>query len=324
MPDDTPSTLIDAVRYFADRAVCEAYMESIRWPDGDVTCPECGASGDRIGRIETRHMLRCKDCRKQFSRKVGTIFESSPLPLGHWFVAVWAVANCKNGISSHELARALGVQQRSAWFMLHRIRHAMQLGDSDERFDGDSEADTTYVGGRAKNMHAAKRERKIRGRGAIGKAPVHGVLQRGDSERPSVVRATVLDNERQESLLGEVRRNVRYGANVYTDSAESYGDLALTHIHRAVDHSTQYAIGNVHTNGLENFWSLLKRSLRGTYIAVAPFHLHRYVAEQVYRFNERTGGDASRFVEVLRRVIGKRLTYRVLTAQDDAGFMGLT
>jgi transposase-like protein len=147
MPDDTPSTLIEAVRYFADRAVCEQYMREIRWPDGDVACPHCSATGDRIGEIKSRHKYQCKACRKQWSNKVGTIFEDSPLPLGHWFVAVWAVANCKNGISSHELSRALGVQQRTAWFMLHRIRHAMAV-DSDDRFDGPAEADTTYVVGK--------------------------------------------------------------------------------------------------------------------------------------------------------------------------------
>lgn len=154
MTDDCPKTLIEAVRYFSDREVCEAYMRRIKWPDGKIVCPECGASGDRIGEIKTRHMLRCKDCRKQFSYKVGTIFEDSPLGLDKWFVAVWSIANCKNGISSHELGRAIGVTQKTAWFMLYRIRKAMEISGGDDQFGGTVEADTTYVGGKAENMHA--------------------------------------------------------------------------------------------------------------------------------------------------------------------------
>jgi transposase-like protein len=317
---DTPKTLIDAVRYFAHRDVCEAYMRKIRWPNGTIVCPECGAKGQRIGEIATRHMLRCKDCRKQFSHKVGTIFEDSPLGLDKWFVAVWAIANCKNGISSHELARALGVTQKTAWFMLHRIRKAMEVGGLD-KFDGPAEADATYVGGKAKNMHKKRREQAIVGRGAVGKAIIHGILQRGET---SQVRADVIGSDDAAVMLPLVRRAVRYGARVFTDSARSYGELVLTHWHKAVDHSKAYAIGEIHTNGLENFWSLLKRALGGTYIAVAPFHLHRYTAEQVFRFNNRATNDGGRFELALGQTIGKRLTYRVLTGFEDAGFMGIT
>jgi transposase-like protein len=155
---DTPKTLLEAARYFADITVCEDYMRDIRWAGGSPVCPAC--NGERIGEIATRRLLRCKDCRKQFSHKVGTIFEHSPLSLDKWFVAVWAIANCKNGVSSHELARTLGVEQRSAWFMLHRIRKAMEI-EAGDKFDGPAEADTTYVGGRAANMHTRRRERII-------------------------------------------------------------------------------------------------------------------------------------------------------------------
>jgi len=315
-----PENLLDAVRYFSDLGVCDAYMRRIKWPGGKITCPACGS--ERIGEIKTRHLLRCKDCRKQFSPKVGTIFEDSPLGLDKWFVAVWAIANCRNGISSHELGRALGVTQKTAWFMLHRIRRAME-SDSFDKFDGPAEADTTYVGGKAENMHAKRRKKIIQGRGAVGKTPVHGVLQRGRDDDPSQVRTSVLGSETQAELMRQVRSRVRHGAAVYTDAASAYGALCLTHAHKAVDHSVCYVDGEAHTNGLENFWSLFKRSLKGTYVAVAPFHLFRYVEEQAFRFNHRLQSDFGRFFQCLSQVVGKRLTYRVLGAVDDAGFMGI-
>ena len=317
---DTPKTLLEAVRYFSDLDRCEAYMRSLRWPGTKPKCPECGSTN--IGEIKTLRLLRCRDCRRKIYTKRGTIFEDSPLGLDKWFVAVWAIANCKNGISSHELARAIGVQQKSAWFMLHRIRKAMECEGGD-KFDGPTEADTTYVGGRAENMHKAKREAKIKGRGAVGKTPVHGVLQRSGIW-PSQIRCLVLGREDADTLIGEIRRNVTPGREVYTDESRAYQGLAPIHRHESIDHSREYVVGNVHTNGIENFWALLKRSLGGTYVAVAPFHLCRYVAEQVHRFNNRKMDDADRFRSVLSAVFGRRLTYRVLTGKDGAGFMGLT
>lgn len=319
---DTPKTLMEAVRYYSCRDVCHTEMVKAKWPDGKIVCPHCGAKGDRIGQVATRRLIRCKDCRKQISAKVGTIFEDSPLSLDKWFVAVWAVANCKNGISSYELGRAIGVRQPTAWFMLQRIRKAMEA-ESFVKMDGPTEADTTYVGGAAKNMHKAKREKKITGRGAVDKIAVHGVLERGDDAKASAVRAAVITTETAESVMREVRRHVAPGARVYTDEAPAYGDLVLSHIHKAIDHSKCYAIGEIHTNGLENFWSLLKRALGGTYVAVAPFHLFRYVAEQVFRFNHRKMNDGGRFQTLLRQTVGKRLTYRLLCGIDGAGFMGI-
>lgn len=322
-PDDVPKTLQQAVIYFADLDRCREYMRAVKWPDGKIVCPEC--KGDNIGEIKTRNMLNCRACGKQFSHTVGTVFEASKISLDKWFVALWALANCKNGISSYELGRAIGVPQKTAWFVIQRLRAALELGGFDrDKFDGPTEADATYIGGKARNMHKAKRAKKITGRGASGKAIVHGVLQRGDGDRPSQVRAEVVGSDEGEQVMRAVRRAVRHGADVYTDSASAYGDLALTHIHSAVDHSVAYVEGAVHTNGLENFWSLFKRCLKGTYIAVAPFHLFRYVAEEAWRFNERKATDAIRFLRALHGVVGKRLTYRVLTAQDDAGFMGIT
>lgn len=317
---DNPETLQQAILYFADPDRCEAYMRKIRWSDAVPVCPNCGAKGVRIGEIKTRRMLRCKDCRKQFSSRLGTVFESSKIPLDKWFLTVWLVANCKNGVSSYEVARDIDVTQTTAWFMLHRIRDAMEVEGID-KFDGPAEADASYIGGKARNMHKHKREQAIIGRGAVGKAIIHGILQRGET---SQVRTAVVKADDAAELVPLVRRHVKYGGNVYTDAARSYGELCFTHFHKAVDHTRAYVIGEIHTNGLENFWSLLKRSLGGTYVSVAPFHLFRYAAEQVFRFNQRVGNDWHRFEQTLRQIGGKRLTYRTLTGKNDAGFMGLT
>jgi transposase-like protein len=292
-------------------------MLKAKWPDSSPVCPKCG--GDNIGVIRTRQMLQCKspDCRKQFSVKVGTIFEDSPLPLQRWFVAVWCIANAKNGISSLELSRALGVRQPTAWFMLHRIRLAMRTRTF-RKLAGTVEADETFIGGKSANMHKHKREKRIKGRGAVGKAIVQGLLERGGEVRTQCVGST--DDE---TLARNVRLNVAFGAHVYTDAAPAYFSLSLNYFHSWVDHIRNYVVRSVHTNGLENFWALLKRALGGTYVAVATFHLERYLDEQSWRYNNRHVDDGERFNRVLRGVVGKRLTYRVLTAQGDAGFMGI-
>lgn len=315
---DTPQTLLEAVRYFSDLRVCFDEMLRVKWPDGKVTCPKCG--GEQVGVVKSRLLLQCKvaDCRKQFSVKVGTIFEDSPLGLDKWLVAVWCIANAKNGISSCELARALGVTQKTAWFMLHRVRMAMTT-PAFRKLRGEVEVDETFVGGKAKNMHAHKRAKRILGRGTVGKAIVQGLLERGGEARMNVIQTT--DDV---TLQRNVRANVELGSHVYSDALPAYGGLALGYFHRFVDHVTKYVVGRVHVNGLENFWSLLKRALRGTYVQVADFHLHRYLDEQAFRYNQRKANDAGRFDGVLSQVVGRRLTYRVLTAKDDAGFMGLT
>jgi len=306
MSNKTPETLIDAVRYFSDIDKCNEYMVCVKWPDGNITCPNCGVSGDRIGKIETRKMLRCKDCRKQFSYKVGTIFEDSPIGLDKWFVAVWCLTNCKNGISSYELHRALGITQKSAWFMLHRIRLALQSG-SFEKLDGTVESDETFVGGKAKNMHKHVRARKIKGTGGTGKAIVHGVLKRGGK-----VIAGVVKDQKRRTIQPRLCDAVKAGSTVYTDALKSYEGLGNKFMHEVVDHAKEYVRGEVHTNGMENFWSILKRCLNGTYISVMPWHLFRYVGEQAWRFNEREKTDGQRFEAAMFRVVGKRLTYKAL------------
>jgi transposase-like protein len=315
--NDTPKTLLEAVRYFADPKICFESMLQAKWPEGNPTCPKCGC--ERVGVVRSRSLLQCKEpkCRKQFSVKVDTIFEDSPLGLDKWFVAIWCIANAKNGISSCELARALGVTQKTAWFMLHRVRLAMKTR-SFRKLTGEVEVDETFVGGKSANMHKHIREKKIRGRGAVGKAIVQGLLERGGE-----VRTKCVANMDDLTLVNNVRDNVERGSHVFTDALPSYYSLSFGYFHKWVDHLTKYVSGRVHTNGLENFWSLLKRSLKGTYVSVAPFHLSRYVDEQAFRYNERKESDQNRFYNVLCAVTGKRLTYRVLTAKDDAGFMGL-
>lgn len=319
---DTPKTLLEAVRYYTDLKICFETMLAVKWPDGKITCPKCGGEG--IGVIASRSMLQCKakGCRKQFSAKVGTIFEDSPLGLDKWFVAAWCIANAKNGISSLELGRALGVTQKTAWFMLHRIREAMKTRTG-RKFSGEIEGDESFFGGKAANMHKGRREKLIRGRGSIGKAIVQGLLERSQGDGPSQFRGFVVPNTDEWTLCPNVHENVQPGSHVYTDAAPGYLSLAMRYWHQSVDHMTKYVSARVHTNGLENFWSLLKRMIHGSYVAVASFHLSRYVDEEAWRFNNRDVGDGMRFQRVLRAVVGKRLTYRTLTCQGDAGFMGI-
>lgn len=300
-----PQTLIEAIRHFSDKQVCHEFMVRMRWPDGNITCPRC--SSDRIGFIATRTMWQCKGCKKQFSTKVGTIFEDSPLGMEKWLPAVWLIANAKNGISSHELARSLGVTQKSAWHMLHRIRLAMQTGTFDKHLKGEVEADETFIGGKARNMHKGKR--KAKGSGVVGKAVVMGLL-----ERNGEVRVKHVPNNRRGTVQTEVRRNVYHGASVFTDALKSYDGLDDEYVHGVVNHAERYVNGRIHTNGLENFWSLLKRALKGTYVSVQPFHLFRYLDEQSFRFNKRTGSDYTRFLEVMLSVAGRRLMFKQLTA----------
>jgi transposase-like protein len=301
-----PRTLIEAVRYFSDPDVTLKFAVDLRWPNG-VECPTCGRKDVRY--ISTRRMWECKGqhARKQFSAKVGTIFEDSAIPLDKWFVAIWMVANCKNGISSYEMARALGITQKSAWHMNHRIRLAMRLGTI-EKMDGPAEVDEAFVGGEPKNMHAYRRASKP----FTDKAAIIGILQRSRPEHPSRVRARTIPYASQRYLHGSIREHVKEGATVYTDKWGAYRGLS-GYVHHVINHTLEYVNGHIHTNGIENFWSLLKRSIKGTYISVEPFHLERYVDEQVFRFNERDGSDADRFRAALRRVTGKRLTYKELT-----------
>jgi transposase-like protein len=307
-----PTTLVEAIRYFADPDVCLDFMVSLRWPDGTVTCPTCGRDDVRF--IPTRRIWECrsKHARRQFSVKVGTIFEDSPIGLDKWLASIWMISSAKNGVSSYELARSIGVTQKSAWFMLHRIRLAMRDGDFGG-MSGEVEVDETYVGGKARFMHKSKRKEVIKGRGTAGKTAVMGLLERHGPDGHSAVNAKVIANTGQRTLSGTVRQTVKPGSTVYTDEHAGYNYIGPSYTHEVINHAEEYVRGKVHTNGIENFWSLLKRAIKGTYVSVEPFHLFRYVDEEAFRYNARKGTDASRFNNVVGNVTGKRLTYRNLT-----------
>jgi transposase-like protein len=306
-----PKTLMEAIRFFADADRTLATAVSLRWPHG-VHCPTCGRTDVRF--LATRRLWECKERhpRKQFSAKVGTIFEDSPLPLDKWFVAIWAIANCKNGISSYELGRSIGVTQKTAWHMLHRIRLAMTAGTFD-KFDGITEADETYVGGASKNMHAHKRAKRITGSAANDKVAVMGLLERTNGNVPSRVYARTIRDANAKVLQAAVRAHVEPGSILMTDSLLSYRGLSRDYLHGYVNHAQEYVRGMIHTNGIENFWSLLKRTVKGTYVSVDPLHMDRYLGEQTFRFNARKDNDLGRFRSVLGSVTGKRLTYKELT-----------
>ena len=316
MADQTkaPETLLEAIRYFADEDVAHAFVANLRWPHGEQTCPKCGSVGKHYF-LKTRRVWKCRDCRKQFSIKVGTIFEDSPIKLSLWLPAVWMLVNCKNGISSYELARDLGVTQKTAWFMLHRIRLAMKDGLW-TKMDGEVEVDETYVGGKSKNMHIAKRKRVIKSTGGHDKTAVMGLLERPRNSPHSLVRTTVLPDTTQRTMQAEVRENVKAGADLFTDRHWGYYGLDSDYIHGVIDHASEYVRGKVHTNGIENFWSLLKRAIHGTYVSIEPFHVFRYLDEQTFRFNNRGDTDRGRFLRAVASVIDKRLTYDELTGRN--------
>ena len=297
------------MRHFADLDVATEFVAKLRWPNGPF-CPECGSV--ECSYLTTRRVWKCKACKKQYSVKKGTIFEDSPIGLDKWLAAIWMVANCRNGVSSHELGRNVGVTQKSAWFMLQRIRLAMQSGSFD-KLDGEVEVDETFIGGKARNMHKRDRARKITGTGGKDKTVVFGVRQRGGE-----IRATVVPDTRRGTLHAQVRENVAHGSAVYTDALRSYSGLSGDYAHETVDHAECYVDGRVHTNGLENFWSLFKRGLHGTYISVQPYHLFRYLDEQVYRYNRREQSDAARFRGIVGTASGRRVTYAALTGRDSA------
>jgi transposase-like protein len=309
-----PKTLQQAIIYFADPDNCLKFMVKVRWPDGVVICPACGRDDVRF--IATRRMWECKSQhpKKQFSAKIGTILEDSPIALDKWLIAMWMIANCKNGVSSYEVSRALGITQKSAWFMLHRIRLAMQTR-SFMKMGGpgsEVEVDETFVGGAARFMHSDKRRRRITETGTKDKTAVMGILERGGD-----VRAAVVGNRKKHALQTQIRAHVKAGSAIYSDALMSYMGLREQgYEHQVIDHAERYVDGHVHTNGLENFWSLFKRQLKGTYISVEEFHLFRYLDEQVFRYNYRKlAHDGLRFEHVASHILGKRLTYAEVTGK---------
>jgi transposase-like protein len=327
MSTQIPETLTGAIRYFGDEENCHNFLIEMRWPRG-IRCPFCDSKDvgkmvvtytkNRKGEVRKnpRRVWNCKGCHRQFTVKVGTIFEDSPLGLDKWLPATWLIVNAKNGISSCEIGRSIGVTQKTAWFMLHRIRLSMQDG-SIEKFSGRVEADETFIGGKARYMHADRKKKSAlrRGRGSVGKVAVMGLLERNSPERSSRVKLRVMQNVRRHGLHKHIKNEVVEGSEVLTDALASYSGLEKEYVHNVIDHAECYAKGHVHTNGLENFWSLLKRGIKGTYVSVEPFHLFRYLDEQAFRFNERKENDAGRFVSAIRGIFGKGLRYAKLTGK---------
>jgi transposase-like protein len=321
---EKPKTLQQAIQYFSDEQVCIDAVAKMRWPDGPV-CPNAECAAKEPYYLASQKRWKCRVCRKQFSVKQGSVFEDSPVPLQKWLPAMWLLTNCKNGVSSWEIHRALGVTQKTAWFMLHRIRLGMKedygygplkkIGGPEHEV----EVDETFYGGRKENMHKDKKVRYEARGGASGKTIVQGILDRTARQ----VRAKVMPNIKRETLQTEILKQVKYGTKVYTDSAVAYEQgMQWRFVHDMVDKTEAYVKGRVHVNGIENFWSLMKRGLRGTYVAVEPFHLDRYVDEQVYRFNnrgtkEQPMDDYARFEKVLGQVSNKRLTYAELTGKTE-------
>jgi transposase-like protein len=304
-----PTTLQEAIIFFSDPTNCREWIISRRWPEG-VECPRCGSK--KVTFLEKYNRWQCsaRHANRQFTVKTGTIFEDSPLGLDKWLAAMWQVVNDRNGISSWEIHRAIGVSQKTAWFMDHRIRHALTMGSID-KLSGEVEADETFIGGKARNMHITKRERRITGTGGKDKTIVIGILERGGK-----VQACVVPTRRKGHVQAEIRKHVQAGAALYTDALMSYRGLASEYAHEVVDHAVEYVNGRIHTNGLENFWSLLKRGISGTYVSVEPFHLFRYLDEQSFRYNNRKLADADRFDLAVRQIVGKRLTWNQLTGKE--------
>jgi transposase-like protein len=315
-----PNALQEAIVYFANPDNCVSYLVARRWPDGVVKCPTCGS--DRVSYVQVRRVWQCKTRhpKAQFSIKVGTIFEESPITLDKWLMAMWMIANCKNGVSSHEIARSLGVTQKSAWFILHRVRLAMKTENEGQMGgNGPVEVDETHIGPKPQKMHRGKRLKLQNGAHAGSKTVVMGMLDRESRQ----VRAKVVPNVKRETLQNEILNQIEGGSTIYTDGLPAYDSLkAQDYIHETVNHVEEYVRGQVHTQGIENFWALLKRGLRGTYVAVEPFHLDAYVDEQVFRFNNRATrdnplNDADRFALVVSQIVGKRITYKELTGKTE-------
>jgi transposase-like protein len=303
---ETPKTLQEAIIHFSDDANCQRFMIAMRWPDGKVRCPRCDS--ERVTYLAKQRRWKCygNHPRPQFSLKVGTIFEDSPLGLDKWLTAMWLLSSAKNGVSSCELARSLGITQKSAWHVLHRVRLAMRQGTFG-KLAGEVEVDETFIGGKARNMHIAVKKRRITGTGGKDKAKVMGMLERGGK-----VRTVVIETRKKHELHANVREHVQAGAALYSDELRSYNGLEGDYAHQVINHSVKYVEENVHTNGMENYWSLLKRGINGTYVSVEPFHLFRYLDEQSFRYNNRKDTDGQRFAEAVRLIVGKRLEYKRL------------
>ncbi len=318
-----PTTLQEAILFFAKPENCHEFMMKLRWPNGVVKCPRCESVNVKY--LPNAKLFKCfeKHAQQKFSLKVGTVFEDSPLGLDKWLPVMWLLVNSRNGVSSWEIHRSLGVTQKTAWFMLQRARLAMQDDLSGGLLGGEVEVDETFIGGKARNMHRDRKNRlQVTAGRKVGKTVVLGILERETEAKPKRVRATVIADTKKLSIAPEVAAHVEHGSQIHSDEHGNTWRMDDKYIHNIVSHLETYVEGNVHTNTLENFWSLLKRGIGGTYIAVEPFHLFRYVDEQAFRYNMRKDSlgdvisDYDRFKTAMSQIVGKRLTYKQLTGKE--------
>lgn len=306
--------LNNLAKHFSSEDAARELLEHLRWPDGNPTCPHCKAAGAyKLTAKEgsktpvRKGVYKCKACRKQFTVTVGTIFEDSRIPLNKWLLAIHLLCSSKKGMSAHQIHRMLGVTYKSAWFMVHRIRHAMSVEPLKSKLAGTVECDETYIGGKAKNMHASVRKEKIQGRGAVNKTPVFTLVERGGR-----VKTTQLEMVTGDNLKAVLKRHVDEQANLHTDESAAYTGVDEHFAsHEKVNHSKdEYVRDGVHVNTSESVHALLKRGVIGTYHHWSVKHMHRYLSEFDFRFNLRKVKDGERTIEAIKSVEGKRLIYK--------------
>lgn len=292
--------------YFKDEQVCREYLEAIRW-NGNIKCAYKECSGEKVFKFSNGKTYKCAKCRKQFSVRVGTIFEDSKIPLQKWYAAIYLITAHKKGISSLQLHRDLGVTQKTAWFLLHRVRTTLGLNIGSEKLTGTCEADETFIGGQEKNKHKSKRTAGTQGRSVKTKSAVVGIIERGGELRAKKVPDTTGYN-----LKSFIAKNIKFGSAIHTDEWWGYKGLAAAFKHKFIKHNEgEYVNGEVHTNTLEGFWSILKRGVVGIYHSMSDKHLQKYIDEFVFRYNTRNHSESARF-NVMLNNIGTHITYKQL------------